>query len=507
MKYYLFFRESFMNRLAWGALVVAAALFAFPLVAQAETPGEQLARVARQVDTALERVNAGDAAGARSAYQKFDDGWFEIEDGVRAASRESYRNIETAMGDAKFALREDSFDTAKARAALQALRAECDKFIKGGFAAEQSSGLQPTLPGVMGNLDRAMAAIDANDAVAAAASVDTFRREWIDVEGLVKVKSPAVYTSTENNMARAYTLLTRIPADLTGARAVLQQMKADLDPIAASAGKYGVFDAAVILLREGIEALLVVGGVLAFLYKTGNAAKARWIWAGSGLGVAASIVIAFLVTILFSQATAGANREVLEGVTGLVAAVMLIYVSYWMHSKANLNAWHRYVGQMTMTALARNKMFSLALISFLAIFREGAETVLFYVGIAPSITVTDLALGLLIGTVGLAIFGAVILVFGVKIPVRPFFLTTSVLVYYLAFKFIGTGIHALQVAGLVSATHGDYLPTLDFLGMYPTWETTLVQLALLVGAATVLVVGRLRDSMERGRPTAASAAS
>jgi len=138
-------------------------------------------------------------------------------------------------------------------------------------------------------------------------------------------------------------------------------------------------------------------------------------------------------------------------------------------------------------------MASLALISFLAVFREGAETSLFYIGIAPAIATRDLALGIGLGTVALVAIGVVMLVFGLRIPLRPFFLVSSLLLYYLAFKFIGTGIHALQVSGVLSATPAA-VPSWEPIGLFPTWETTLPQLALLVIAGGVLVFSRMRTS-------------
>lgn len=487
------------------ALVIAFALFVWqgPMaaLAQGQTAAAQLGDLAKQVDLALARVAAGDVAGAQSAYKAFDTGWFDIEDGVRDRSRESYRAIEDAMAGARTALESRPADASPVRAALERLRGECDAFVAGrpplAAASEASAAASaPTSAGpvslasLVTHLDRAGAQLDAGDAAGAAAEVDTFRRDWTEVEGQVKTKSAQTYRDIENNMALAYGQLTQRPADITGARTTLTRLKSDLAPYAAQTARYSLFDAAVILLREGLEALLVVGALLAFLTKTGNAAKGRWIWAGSGAGILASVVVAVIINVVFSRAAAGANRELLEGATGLVAAVMLVYVSYWLHSKASLTAWQRYVRDTTSAALARNSLFGLALIAFLAVFREGAETALFYLGIAPSIALQDLVLGVALGTAGLTVLGVAMLMFGVRLPVRPFFLATSVLVYYLAFKFVGTGIHALQVAGMVRATPSPNLPESGVLGLFPTWETTAVQAALALMAVAVLSIPR-----------------
>lgn len=374
--------------------------------------------------------------------------------------------------------------------------------LAGPLSSLAAADTTPTMRDAVAHLDRALERIAANDAAGAAAEVKTFQRDWVDVEGIVKTRSPQVYADVENDMAVASSLLTKTPADLAGARQVVERMRTALQPYLDTTS-YGAFDAAIILLREGLEALLVVAALLAFLAKTGNAAKAVWVWAGGAAGVGLSLAVALVVNLVFAQ-TGGANREIVEGVIGLFAAAMLIYMSYWLHSKASLGAWQKYIREKSSSALARNSLLSLALISFLAVFREGAETVLFYLGIAPSISLGDLVLGLAIGAGGLTAIGVAMLAFGMRLPIRPFFLVAGLLVYYLAFKFIGTGIHALQVAGVLPATPGP-LPEIAFFGLYPTWQTTIPQLVLLVAALVVTLRVRLREG--RDSPASGSAAA
>ena len=485
-------------------LLLVLGLLLFPQnLATADTLADQLAELAKHLDAALARLESDDLKGAQTAYRSFEDGWPDIEDGVRNQSKTTYRAIEDAMGDANYLLNTESADIDRARSALERLRAQADAFVKGKTVGGTQAGAieqkKVTLRSLAARLDRAQTRLEAQDAAGAAAEVAAFRRDWTDVEGLVKAKSVQAYTGTENNMAKAYALLTQNPPDVGEARLTLVRMKADLQPLAETDARYGVFDAAVILLREGIEALLVVAALLAFLAQTKHGDKTPWIWAGSIGGMAVSVLIAFAVNLAFSQAEAGANRELLEGLTGLVAASMLVYVGNWLHSKASLNAWHRYINEQTSDALSKNSLLSLALIAFLAVFREGAETVLFYVGIAPSIALSDLILGLVLGGAGLALTGILILAFGVRVPIRPFFLGTGLLLYYLAFKFVGTGIHALQVAGLFRVTPGEYLPENDFFGLFPTWETTVAQAAIVLGTTALFLVGRLREAADRSR--------
>ncbi|HEY6957458.1 MAG TPA: FTR1 family protein, partial [Candidatus Limnocylindria bacterium] len=160
--------------------------------------------------------------------------------------------------------------------------------------------------------------------------------------------------------------------------------------------------------------------------------------------------------------------------------------------KSNLASWNRYIKEKSDAALARNSLFGLATIAFLAVFREGAETALFYVGIAPSIATFDLVAGVALGAVALAVIGTAMLLFGVRIPIRAFFLGTSVLVFYLALKFVGAGIHALQVAGIIPATPRAYLPDIGIIGAFPTVETTVVQAFLLAAAVAWLLARSAR---------------
>jgi len=487
----------------WATGVAAALLLIgllMPEIAGA-TPSEDVRALGLHVDAAISKLEAGDVSGARTEYTAFDDGWFDIEDGVRDFSRARYRTIEDAMGDAKFALNANPPDSARAVEALQRLRAECDGFIQeaGSGVAQPASRQQSQsaaeaagVPGLIKLVDSAMDKVGTGDSAGATADVNKFRSDWTDVEGLVKVRSGAIYTRTENNMAKAANQLNKQPPDMAGARETLTEMKADLTEVAQSGNHYGVMDAAIILLREGLEALLVVGALLAFLAKMGHSDKAKWIWAGCGLAIAASVVVAAVVNALFSKA-AGSNREVLEGVTGLVAAVMLLYMSHWLHSKSSLGAWQKYIQDKGTSALTQNSLVSLAFLAFLAVFREGAETVLFYAGIAPAIAFSDLMLGLAIGMGGLIVAGILMFVLGVRLPIRPFFMVATVLIYYLAFKFVGMGIHALQVAGFAPATTEPYLPENAILGLFPTVETTVAQAVLIGLTVAMLIAQRVRS--------------
>ncbi|HEX6291788.1 MAG TPA: FTR1 family protein [Herpetosiphonaceae bacterium] len=476
------------------AILVICAVLLMPRVAAAHegtgNPHQDLYVVNNHVENAIAALRSGDAEQARAEYARFDDEWFEIEDGIRDLSRQSYRDIEDAMSDVRFALNQQPVDPLKAQAALEALVAANDAFIDTAGTAITSGGQDAapstlTLGGVLPKLDEALEALARGDLAYASAEVEEFRALWPDVEGVVAANDGAVYRRAEELQAQASAELKAGAAQQ--AVATLTELKTALQPFAQATLTYGMFDATSILLREGLEALLIIAALLAFLQKSGNADKRRWIWIGGAAGVIASLLAAIAIQQLFSSLITGANRELIEGITGLVAAALLFYVSYWLHSKTHLGGWQRYIKDKTSAALATGSLFSLASLAFLSVFREGAETALFYIGIAPAIALRDLLLGLGLGTAILIVIGVVMIGLGKHLPLKLFFQITSVLIWYLGFKFIGSGIRALQIARVVPETTASWLPSSEVLGLYPTWETTLPQMALVALAIGVVL--------------------
>lgn len=235
----------------------------------------------------------------------------------------------------------------------------------------------------------------------------------------------------------------------------------------------------VIILREGFEAILVVGAVVAFLIKTGNRKRLRSIWLGVALGVVASAVTA--VILKTALAAIPASSEILEAVSLLVAVAVLFSVSYWLISKVEAHKWQKFIRDKVTVALEHGRGGALMLIAFLAVYREGAETALFYQALfSQSHNVAlPLTLGIVAGSAALAIVFILFYRFGVKIPMRTFFAATSLLLYYMAFVFAGRGIRELQEGNVLSMTPLPHMPDIAWLGMFPTVETVAIQSVLL----------------------------
>ena len=269
--------------------------------------------------------------------------------------------------------------------------------------------------------------------------------------------------------------------------------------VTSSAGQ-----AFLILIREGLEALLVVAAVIAYLVKSGNKRFARWIYLGVVAGLAGSGLVAVLFTFLFGGS--GPIQEISEGVCALIATLMLLWTSNWMLNKSSVEAWNNYIRNKTEAAVAGAQskvesgqrlglgmITSLAMLSFLAVFREGAETVIFYESIY---SMSQDAHGMWVG--GLAAAAVLIVIFlilrftSVKIPIGPFFLVTSIVMAALVVIFAGGGIHALIEGDLIEGTYLSSVPTNDWIGLYPYVETITAQVIAAIAVVVLFVVGSIK---------------
>ena len=266
----------------------------------------------------------------------------------------------------------------------------------------------------------------------------------------------------------------------------------------------------VLLLREGFEAILIVAALMAFLAKAGATERRRHVARGAWAAVAASVVTAVVVELLF-EITPG-EREALEGITLLLATGVLFSVSYWLLSKVEAAKWNAFVKGRMEDALSTGSGFALASVAFLAVYREGFETILFYKALLTSAGSASggggaaaVVAGIVVGSVALVIVYVAIRRFGMKVPLKPFFAVTGAMLYYMAFVFAGKGIADLQEAGLVPTSVVEWAPRIPALGIYPTVQSLSLQL-LLVVLLLVAVVWLQRDrfsgaGQDRRRPS------
>ncbi|MCC6713434.1 MAG: cytochrome c/FTR1 family iron permease [Candidatus Dadabacteria bacterium] len=235
-----------------------------------------------------------------------------------------------------------------------------------------------------------------------------------------------------------------------------------------------------IIVREGLEAILIIAAIIAFMGASGATRQIKYIHYGWILALGAGLATWFLASTLIS--ISGMQRELIEGITSIIAAAVLFYVSYWLISKVDVRVWKQYIKGKVERALSTGSVVTLASVSFFAVYREAFETVLFYQALWYQAGDSRHAVvwGAVAGAVVLVVLFYVIFKLALRIPLKYFFSFTSVFLYLLAFILTGKGIKEFQEAGIVGITPLEFLPQIDVLGFYPTLETVVPQALLLL---------------------------
>ena len=263
---------------------------------------------------------------------------------------------------------------------------------------------------------------------------------------------------------------------------------------ATFAGSFGI------ILREGLEAILVVGAIIAYLLKAGKKKEVIPVYIGAGFAVVCSFIMAGVLSWLKAiNPETHMSQEIIEGFAALIAVVVLFYVSNWMVSKAESEAWEGYIKGKVAESAEKGNMFALAFTAWLAVFREGAEVILFYQPMLSEGNPEMVWAGFAAGCAALVAVFAVIRLLSVKLPLKPFFLATSILMAFMTVCFMGSGIKELMEGGvfddmsfmLSSPSWLSWIPyndVLDVFGVYPLIGTVVPQLILLVITVVTFVV-------------------
>ena len=257
-----------------------------------------------------------------------------------------------------------------------------------------------------------------------------------------------------------------------------------MSPTAAFFGSF------IILLREGFEAILVLAAIMAALIKTGRREAMKYIhmgWVGAiVMGIATWWAAESLISI------SGASREITEGVAALFAAIILVYVGFWLHNASHSKRWQKYVEHKIDNAMENSTLWVLGAVAFIAVYREMFETVLFYQAMWVQIDAGS-ENGFLLGIVAaiglLVVLAFMVLRLGTSLPIKQFFQINAVLLFLLAVIFSGQGVAALQEAGVIAASVFDF-PSVEILGIYPTVQSMGLQLFVLLLGGVLLAYQR-----------------
>ncbi|WP_462137058.1 FTR1 family iron permease [Candidatus Mycalebacterium sp.] len=266
-------------------------------------------------------------------------------------------------------------------------------------------------------------------------------------------------------------------------------------PAMTTSGTVAFISSFSIIVRESLEAVFIIAAMISALYAMGARNSVRFVHFGWIAAIAAGLLTWWAsVTVI---RISGAQAEIIEGVTSLLAALVLFYVSYWLISKIEVEKWKQYIDSKIREAMGAKNMMAITGVSFLAVYREALETVLFYQALLFQAEVFKnfVMWGLIVGVVSVAVLSIAIFKLSVRLPVKYMFSITGLVLYGLSFILVGKGIHELQEVGIISETVASFVPRLSTLGIYPTYETIVPQVfvATAIVFATVKIFLLLRN--------------
>ncbi len=329
-------------------------------------------------------------------------------------------------------------------------------------------------------------------------SVEAYLDGFELAENALKSIDPALLLRTEQQMMDYRTAL-RTGQDLSQVEARAEALIARLGGIEELLGRSqlssGVAFASsfFILAREGLEAILVLGAIAAFVVRTGRRDALRYLHLGwisaIGLGVVTWVVSTYLFTI------SGATRELTEGLTALLASAVLFYVGFWMHNKLSARQWTHFVQTRIKAALDEKTLWGLAFMAFLAVYREVFEIVLFYQTLITQVA-DDARQSVFSGAMAAAAVLALgawgLFRFGIRLPLRTFFMVSAGIMMVLSVVFAGKGVAALQEAAILPVNTIPF-PRIDILGIYPNLEALGAQMVIILLAVMFSVYSAYRE--------------
>ena len=425
------------------------------------------------LDVLEKAIQSKNVEQMKKEYLKFNGVWTRNESFIRSRSVSYYGKVETAMSFLRSSMEVEPFDYENTMNSFNDLKSSIQDYLD-GKKMENNVSDTVTLKEAVDMLKDALEAFKNGDKTKGQSKVKEFIQVWPTVEGDVSTRNSALYTKVETQ-----TPIIMVKGTDKQYQEQLQGLIVELSQINTKA-KYTFVDAMFILLREGVEALLIVLALVSSLKAANQKKGLRWVYTGAAAGILASVIIAFMLQALFPAVSSGTNREILEGFVGIFAVVMMIGIGFWLHSKSSLKSWKNYIDRKMDVVLSTGSFISMFVLSFLAVFREGAETILFYVGILPLISLQNLIIGVVSAILILIVIALVLIYASSKIKIHQVFFVLTWTIYFLAFKMLGTSIHMLQVVGILPLHVIRFIPTIEVLGIYANIEVFVSQLILII---------------------------
>jgi len=346
-----------------------------------------------------------------------------------------------------------------------------------------SSAAEPTLALARQRLKDSLAAYERGDsAKAKELALSAYLDGFEPVEGALSARDPALLARVEQAMGELRSAIAKDndPADVRSRVAAIDSLFAAAEVALAPdrASDASTFlGAFTILLREGLEALLVVIAMIAFLRKADRTEALAYVHGGWVAALVAGAGTWAVAT--YAIGISGASRELTEGFGSLLAAAILLSVGIWMHGKSQAAEWRRYIATKMQGALSRGSAWFLFGLAFIVVYREVFETILFYAALWTPDNGATIVAGALSAMALLALISWAMLRYSAKLPITEFFRYSAILIAILTVVLAGKGVGALQEAGILSITPLAAVPRITMLGLFPTLESVGTQIVTL----------------------------
>ncbi len=418
-------------------------------------------------------ISDKDFEKAKTINNQLNATWTKNEKIVREEDIGRYGQVETALMFTRIELTKDKVDASSAQIQVDQLKKELDDYHAGKKSDAKTSDQDVNI--LNEHLDTAIKNIKNDDLAKSKQALQQFIIAWPNVESEISTRNGALYTKIEQKIPQYAGQLDEDNKDDIGSQleTLNQEIKSTI-----SKTSYTFWDAALILLREGVEALLIIMALLTVTRKSEQTKASKWIVTGSVIGIVLSIALAFIFKAIFENL--GSTRELTEGLVGIGSVILMIIVGIWLHSKSSLDSWQNFINKNMDKAMSTGSIVTFGLVAFLSVFREGAETIIFYLGIVGKISTWSLILGIIVASVILALIAIFFNQITKWIPIHRLFFIMSLFIFILAFKILGVSIHTLQILNIIPQHTINHLPFIDLIGLYPTYETLIPQLALVI---------------------------
>ncbi|WP_298077012.1 FTR1 family protein [uncultured Abiotrophia sp.] len=439
---------------------------------------KRLTPLIKQLESATAKQ---DIESVKLAYKQVNSGWTANESIVRSTSSAHYNRIETSLALLRAAIELEPVDYQIIEVNSQSLKQAIQDFLTGTELESATGTNLASLKDGLQLLEKAKEAFAKGQTSQAKETMKSFIELWPSIEGEVSTRNYKLYTRVEQETP-VIMVKGQDPTYQTKLESLIDELKQ-----INKASQYSYWDVTLIVLREGLEAMLIVLALVASLRSLKAKRPLAYVYAGTGTGLLASIALALALTALLPTIFSGVARELIEAVTGFFAVVTLTLVGIWLHRSSSLASWQAYIDRQLAAYQRTGRLWTLFGVSFLAVFREGAETILFLVGILSKISFWEMLLGISLATLILALVWLVLKYLANRLSLPWLFKILTIGIYVLAFKILGVSIHTLIVTQYLPANPIVWgnLQAIEWLGFYPTWWTVASQALYLLGLVFV----------------------